>query len=233
MDAIRPSLEEFERLAADYPQVAGRLKYVGTYKGAKAPYGTFGNAIAHASVDGARLGLNPDYYGDPEKLKRSVQASKQSKFLDADGTIESIMAHEYGHHVENWLLDATDAFMPSFAADGLGVVNETVRLFNKKLSPTKALSRYATTTNTLAGAGHWVHHENKAEGWAEAFAAIRRTPRNAWPAYVKKIDKLLGNIANPATWQPLHTATPVTMLRGPDRDAANDAIAKLRKDLGL
>lgn len=242
IDAMMPTIRQFDKLAQQYPEVAARLKYVGTYQNPFSNYNSYKNAFspntfAHASTDGERLGLNHMRYNDAKALERAILDCVDSGWLTGDGSIESMMSHEFGHHVENWLLSQPSkrAFMEYASGDGFGGVRETVQLFNKKFSPTATLSKYATTTNTLASAPARSSFENKVEGWAEAFSAINHKPKKEWPAYVKKINNLLNEVADPSKWRDDATYISSSLRMGdPDEfERGKEAIAAARKRLGM
>lgn len=233
MDVILPTARQLDKLGKRYPQVMERLEYVGTYRGAGSPKHQFGQGIAHAHNDGTIIGLNPDYYGDPAKYRETLERALSTNWLDADGSIESVLTHEFGHMVENWLLSQSTkmSFMPYQAADGLGGVVSTVQLFNFKYSPTKKLSIYATTTNTVKTANSARSAANKVEGWAEGFAAIEHKPKADWPIYVKRLNTLLAEVADEDRWT--MNITTINMLQGEERDDAIKRLAAMRKKLGL
>jgi len=233
IDPIRPTIKQFDKLAQKYPEVAQGLKYVGTYQGPNAPKIDFNHAIAHATWNGEQIGLNPSYYGDVDYLARTARESFISKWFDADGSPESVMTHEFGHMVENWLLQSDRTFVEWAGSDGLGVVADTVRLFNKKFSPTATLSKYATTTNQVSTASSAFAAERKAEGWAEAFAAIYHKPQKEWPVYVKRINNLLTEIGDPNEWSGLNYVTNIPRDLRQMRQEALDELARLRKKLEL
>lgn len=233
VEAVRPTLRQFEKLATKYRPVADRLEYMGSYRGANAPVAEFRGAIAHASWDGKRIGLAPEYYGDHRKLKGTLYSAHKDRWLDADGSIEATLSHEFGHQIENWLMATTDNFLDYAAADGVGYVQGTVTLFNEKYKPLKSLSRYAITTNAEATASSTLAASYRAEGWAEAFAAIEHTEPKKWPKYVKQLNTLLETVADPSQWQRTRFIMDIPRSNVEERERAIEAINAVRKKLGL
>jgi len=162
IDAINPTLRQFDKLAQQYPEVANRLRYIGAY-GKPGNYHKypFKNAYAHASLDGLQIGLNPHWYGNParfkERLASNVLTGWHPKGADS---IESVLTHEFGHQVYNWLLRDRQAFSIYISADGFGIVSETLHWWTENVKATARLSRYA-----VAGS----KEKKIMESWAEAF----------------------------------------------------------------
>jgi hypothetical protein len=219
--AITPTLMQFHRLARDFPAVVARLEYCGTYRGANSPRKYFWqvNDYAHASQDGRRMGLNPLWYGDAEKLAAEMQANEAAGwFAQGGGTIAYLLTHEFGHQVAHWLRSLTHkAVLEVVGLEGLGLVSHTFAAWQKSHQATGQLSRYAL--------------RDIEEAWAEGFAAQYHSPRNAWPMYVKEQRKLLA-----ALHPTLHIETFVWYADLPDealRKQAQDLLTGLRERLGL
>jgi len=236
VDTIRPTLKQFDKLAQKYPEVAKRLEYIGTYQGKGAPSGMAVRATAHATKDGKQIGLNPKWYGNPDKFSQACTDMFTTKWMDADGSIESIFSHEFGHQVEHWLLNSNQAFSRYIGADGAGIVSDTVRLFNKVNKPTNALSGYAVTTNSIKTTQYQEWVTDKVEGWAEAFAAIQHKPRSQWTTYVKRISMLIDEAGDTSKWIDPDSAVFAFDLRRSDSveyQKALDAVNAIRERLNL
>lgn len=234
IDTINPTIDEFDRLAKKYPKVADRLEYVGTYEGSISS--TFhrwsSGTYAHATSQG-EIGLNPKYYGDPAKFKgaleRSVKVLKRNgknigSFHPRGGdNIESVMTHEFGHQVENWLYDVSEetSFLPFVhQEDALGIVHSTLDIWEKHNKARKSLSRYATFSDS--------------EGFAEGFAAISHMPKSKWPVYVQRQEKLLDYITDTSQWiENAHDWDFVFDLTGADREMAVNELARIRDELNI
>lgn len=232
IDTIRPTVEQFDKLAKDWPEVAKGITYVGTRQSSGAnPYNwaSTPNVMAHATQDGKTIGLNPAYYHDPVKFDRIMEHSEQTNWHPkGTNTPAGLLTHEFGHQVENWLLRQSKTYFTEVVSSGgLGLVNGTVIQFNDNNKPTKALSDYAVTTN---------NRPNKPEGWAEGIASIYYTPKKDWTAYTRRLDKLLTILKDTSKWTtaPDYSAIPsLRDLSGDARQRAIDELAKLRKDLNI
>lgn len=106
VDLLNANLGTLHRLLKQYPQVAERLKYVGTYSGAKPIPGLgakrFRGEVAHTFMEGHRLALNPSYFGDLERLKAVGKRSEEKGYW-VSGDIDSTIIHEFGHDIDGWL----------------------------------------------------------------------------------------------------------------------------------
>ncbi len=184
-DAINPTLRQLDKLMQEYPHVAERLRYVGTYRGEGAPRNRWnGNVYAHATFSGERIGLNPKWYGKPNAFRESVARSATNKYADGstwhpDGMtqIESVVTHEFGHLLDGWLRTRTkEAFDPIVRASGFGLVSSTHEKFKFHNKADSRLSRYATT--------------NRDEAFAEGFGALYHGTRDVQRyKYVKALRK--------------------------------------------
>jgi SPP1 gp7 family putative phage head morphogenesis protein len=246
IDAINPTLAEFDFLARRYPQVAERLKYVGTYgdKGRVAAalgsskYGFHGShAFAHASRDGYRIGLNPKWYGKPDEfldllrtgteLRTRIGRKRPTRWspLGCD-TIESVFTHEFGHQVDNWLAQSHSQAFLKFVLkyvgmDGTGLVSDTHRMWKGANKARASLSVYATT--------------NEAEGFAEGFSALRYMPENKHPKFVQRLGELLEAVGTGEKWIGSDEFGFVMdlPLDSPEREEAAAALRDLKRRLGI
>lgn len=187
IDTINPTLKQFDKLAKDFPKVAERIKYVGTYEGSEFPdnFNIWGfkkneNHWAHAHHDGTALGINPKWYSDKVKFEESMQKCVFNGWHpEGCNTIESILTHEFGHCVEAYYRrDNLMAYSEAVRASGVGLYNDTVSLFMEYNKAPVVLSQYATT--------------NDSEGWAEGFSAIYHSPPTTTKySYVQRLKRLL------------------------------------------
>lgn len=158
VETITPTLRELNRLLQEYPQVARHIRYIGTYLSPSAPTragfpddSVWAHAVARFSEQTYWIGLNPRWYGSPDRFRRSlvdsVRPGLYGKRFHPEGTdsIESVIAHEFGHLVDYWAqLQANKAFHPVVSVDGLGLVTETHARFkqaNRATDRTTALVR--------------------------------------------------------------------------------------------
>jgi len=193
LDAVDPTLRQFDKLAKEYPQVVDRLEYVGTYGGSGSPAASSSwglNTYAHASVDGKRLGLNPHWYGNPQGFKTSLRQGEALNWHPkGNDSIASVLTHEFGHHVENWLrsVDGNISALDVVDMGGNGLVSTMFDRWFNRHSPRKQLSDYAMTNGT--------------EAWAEAFAAQYHSPAKVKQyTYVKEQRELLAML-DPSKWR--------------------------------
>lgn len=218
-ETVNPSLRQFHKLAKRYPIVLDRLRYVGTYQGPQAPYRyTFPPGVyAHATTDGSIMGLNPAWFGDEAEFKKSLVSGVKSGFHPYGcDTVESVITHEFGHLLRNNLRLSNKAFTEYALADGFGLVDATVILWEDYNGAKMAnTSEYATT--------------NINEAWAETFAAMYHSSGKY--AVTKRMKALLTVVADPKKWHD----SPKWLKDLPDeeREAAIEDVVKLRKRIGL
>ncbi|NPV80733.1 MAG: hypothetical protein HPY52_10735 [Firmicutes bacterium] len=220
IEAINPTISQFHKLAKEYPEVAAKLKYVGTHRGANTPRPGFQwdpNTWAHAARDGSYIGLNPTYYSDIVKFQSDLTICEQSSFHPYNcNSIESVVTHEFGHCVRSWLLESKQAFTRYVSADGFGLVEDTVRLwetqYGKRLS---SISRYAC--------------EDEHEAWAETFSAMYHSEGKY--AIAKKMKTLLKVVADPSKWRGDFT----WVMNAPqdEREMIIEELKKLKRMLGI
>jgi hypothetical protein len=195
LETIDPTLRQFDKLAQVYPQVAERLQYVGTYRGSAAPsFGAPGedwgpNTWAHATRDGKVIGINPAFYGDLKKFTESLHRSEATGWHPkGTSSIESVITHEFGHQVENWLrsVDGKIAAQPYVNISGNGLVQDTFSRWYEKHDPSN-LSDYAAAS--------------KEEGWAESFAANHHSPATVRRRKYVQLQRELLEALNPKNWR--------------------------------
>jgi SPP1 gp7 family putative phage head morphogenesis protein len=159
IDAINPTAAQFHKLAQDWPEVAARFQYIGTYGNktkivesghspdlAKDRKGNFDGEIAHAFPNGKRMGLNPKFFSDPAAFLKEMERGEQSGFFAPGGNkIEYVMTHEFGHMVDFWLRDVKYNYKFKFAVDN----NETRVSHYAKENDKEAFAE------TFAGLEHW------------------------------------------------------------------------------
>lgn len=187
---LKIALDEFDKLAKQWPEVAARLEKLT----ASDPGGMGQNSwIASASRDGKEIRFSRKYYGmatDPymdghknEKGRWTVSAA-----MSNGGQYRSAMTHEFGHMVDNWLRRNGSrwrdlAFSKNVGVDGTGLYNDLIWEFWKRNpKATATLSRYATT--------------NPEESAAEAFSAIYNLDKKQWPQFVKRYNAFLEFMQN-------------------------------------
>ena len=224
IDAVKPSLKEFDRLASQYPEVASKLKYIGGYKNhpLSKNYKMFNAEYAHASRDGARIGLNPKYYSKPREYEVSLRSDANAGWLQRHGgRIQDVMTHEFGHLVDYWIRNTTwdrpyASYLEYTSATGIGNVGDTLEKFVRMNKANKSLSRYAMT--------------DPGEAWAEGFAFMQLGPKSTWPIYVQRQHKFLEYLGNDSSkWTQVKF---LDSIRDPDiRASAVRKISKATDDI--
>lgn len=163
---VQPTANEIARLFDEYPEVAARMKYVGTYGNKNVaggvrrsfPSGEYAHAT-HPDVGPNYIGLNPSWYSDEKKLKDSLERMHVIGWI-ADSKIENVFTHEFGHAIDGYLTRTIgrDTIVEVGYADGKnisveGIKNAILRKWNPKRGE---ISDYAMT--------------NKFERFAEGFS---------------------------------------------------------------
>jgi hypothetical protein len=205
MKGLRPTLRQFRRVAGDFPEVAKRIKYIGVYRDKGKVRRAFGKRLAmgfktewaHSGwrprADGKRgsdfyIGLNPRHYDElgVDNFFATIKMSEETGWHPKGcGTIESIMTHEFGHCVRNWLMLSDEGFLPYMKMAGLGKVSDTFGWWERSHRAGKALSRYALS--------------DISERFAEAFASMYHTEGRK-VAFVKNLEKLFEVMGDPKDW---------------------------------
>lgn len=228
-ELLGETLKAFHDLATDWPEVAERLKYIGTYQRRQDRWvwsktlwdnpGTY----AHATRDGEQIAMNPHWYGRPAEFRAQIASDIAMGWHPPAPSIASVFVHEFGHQVENWLESAPQrSFLPYYRANGFGLTRETYLMFLKANKATKALGGYALT--------------NAREAWAESFAAMRLLPRGQWTTYTRHHAALLESIRS-ATATPLLSlpsfSTYTSSLTYQEELAAAEALRKRALRMGI
>lgn len=169
---------EFNRLADKFPEVVARLEYFGTYKDTskkfnrRRGYKVRPQAFAHASTDGKRIGLNPRWFSSPTKIAAALKDSAESGWL-VSGRVDSIITHEFGHQIDNWLGSTGQSLTKLSRADGrteISSINEKIRE-KFKLTNADQVSKYAL--------------KNGDEQFAESYSQATYKPKSLWSRYTK------------------------------------------------
>lgn len=197
VDTIRPTLHQFDKLAQEWPEVASHLKYIGTRR-------TFQRGeYAHATIDGTAIGLNPVFYGNPREFLRLLENDVATRWHPRGcHTIESVIAHEFGHAAHIWLRGQLDkSILPVVSVDGTGIVGETANNWLKhwtrnRKRAIKGLSRYAAEKEVEAFAeafaAHY-HQMGKKGPFLRSFGALlRELDRKKWLSDYKWLDEVEG-----------------------------------------
>jgi len=189
LETIVPTIKEFVRLSEAFPEVNNRLQYFGTYRDKTKKFHTkngykFRGEIAHASVDGKRIGLNPNIYNKPEAMQKALTRAKDSNFLVSD-KIESPFTHEFGHQVEHWLQSVQNHSLTDIQSNSdkfafKQVLDKFYNVFHKDLtykSP-ENYKDWKVRNDALIKDVSRYGVSKKAELWAESFSAITHRPES-------------------------------------------------------
>lgn len=219
IDTINPTLKQFHQLAQLYPDA---VRFMKALKVRQLPNYVF--ALYDPSSANRGIYLNRVFYGDKATFLSTLGKSVQDGFHPPGcDTIESILAHEFAHLVDDWLhttaLREGVAILPVVGMDGVGLVDDTLRQFkwqwfNRK-DAVAALSKYAQT--------------NPDEMFAEAFASLYAGA--GLGRIVQHLKVLLDEVACPEKWlKDWRFLTEVPLDEVPKARAAID---QLRRKLGL
>lgn len=173
IEVMNPTMETFVKLSNQFPMVNQKLGYFGSYAGKENLYYSKGyiwksNTFAHAFTSGKQIGINPAFYGNPEKFANSLEYSVNSGFHPKGSEVyASVMTHEFGHQVWNWLgrefsaKALTPVIRPNSFGCGFDILEKWAKANNTR-SKGATISMYAM--------------ESKAEAWAEGFTCIYHDP---------------------------------------------------------
>jgi hypothetical protein len=170
------------KVAAEWPQAAAELKYLGTASGPKAParmdgfpprHGLWGKVNEFTPGDQA-LAFNPHAFSGKDFQERLDRLVQKGFFGPGTNSPAALLTHEFGHVVEGWLNKHTDADVRAgfqkFYREGYSMARDG------------QVSGYGKT--------------NPSEAWAESFAAIYHTPRSKWSDYTKAQAAFLDTLRN-------------------------------------
>jgi len=242
LEVAQTTADEYHRLAQKYPEVAGELRYIGTYQTeSKIPpfsqkFSKKDDAIAHASRDGRRIGTNIAFYGDPEKFKKSSRNCGYTGWtVQYDQEVYTTLTHEFGHQVANYYENSLRTVVGDYyvtargrASDIEGAPGTTTHLFNTFNSwykPTEKLSRYAVTTNG---------DKRRPEGWAEAFSKSEVYPDGDWDEYTKAYRKFVTELPpDNAKWKGFKDATEMSSAPEKEQVKIRGKLQELYKKVGV
>lgn len=219
-DIARELLEEFDRLAREWPAVAARLNYFGTYKTIKRRGSSFrwpSRTYAHATTDGSCIGFNPNYFGKPDKIRAAVASDAASGWHPSGtGTPASILTHEWGHQVDNLLRTLRDRSL--VAAEGAPNASIPLLLGDLRVryKATAGLSRYAL--------------KNTEEAFAEAFASLRYTAPALQTEWTQRLGRFLEKVRGS---RDVATLPDFRSLSQVERATIVAQVSALRAELGI
>jgi len=189
----KETLEQFDSLAAEYPNTAARLTYIGTYQNpTKKPYyGGFQNGtIAHATADGRTIAFNPQFFGDAEEFKATKDRLRNTNWSVQDGSFGTSVTHEFGHQLDNYAQSLPDEIPVADYTMESGVGEywhiRALHYETYKNAPSDySLSEYATKPS------RWNFKYPYAEARAESIAAAWHRAENDRTEFDKAVEKFL------------------------------------------
>lgn len=238
MDGVHPDLfqdiaQELYARASEFPGAMSSLRYIGTYKNhdpRKDP-APFGKAHAHTVTDVVTgtsfMGLNPASFGDPKKFRDRLKMEMRRKWNPQGcDSVKYVVCHEFGHLVDVWRKDMVTlrAFFHIQSADGRGLVGPLMALWDDQKKADPKLSEYS--------------QDNRAEGFAEAFAALYYgAPKANFGSYPKDVRKMLdwvlGSDLRPMGWAGrLEDITDPTARKAAEKELER-AVKKAKSALGV
>jgi hypothetical protein len=110
IETINPTVNEFDRLATRFPHTAKSMKGIEVQSDLYMDLKTGGRgAYAGMSKEGT-MSLNTKYYSRPEAFGKQLQSDAKSRWHPKGGDkIESIVTHEFAHHIANTIAQAGDS----------------------------------------------------------------------------------------------------------------------------
>jgi hypothetical protein len=227
LDAIQPTLQRFHLLADQWPDIAQKMTYVGTYMSGKPSKSTSQNGpeywdlpdsieYAHASM--TYIGFNPKYYSDIKKSEESLEeGEKQGWNPKGANTIDYVLTHEFGHSVKFGLERMySRSVTPHMAYGKKTLISNIIAAFVDHHKASDKLSKYAM--------------KNEEEAWAESFAAIHHSPPEQWTPYTAAHFELLtalGDLMSKFSGSATAPTSPAQM------KAAARAVAKIERLTGI
>jgi len=237
LTVLRSVVGEFTRLADEWPEVAERLKYLGTYKNKQKPvtitfttgrqarflptgddrrrYGMRFRSNENGHTDGFRLGLNAskDAHGNLRALQIRKESNKFSGW-SASENIEATLTHEFGHCIDYWIRE--DLATASVTEYDAGAIGKLYRAFRRSVRTDRAVSEYSL--------------KNEAEAFAEMYTFREKRPRAEWPANVRAFDLFLTEFRK---LRPIEARNVKRLSSAPDQAKALDEIKAIWNALGL
>jgi hypothetical protein len=216
VDTARSIAKQHIILANNYPEVGKFVSAIGTFNDPKS------NTLGLAFKDGT-IAVNVHHFNNKEQLKKDFKESENVNWHPSGtNNVEGVYTHEFGHQVLNYIESGENthnkAFLPVIAADGIGEIRSTTRLFLDNVKP-RNLSTYAKT--------------NEREAFAEGFAAIHHTPDNKQPSYVKRQQYLLSLVLDKSKYIDVKDTKTYRHLSTDEKETASKTINDIRRYIGV
>ena len=161
-----------ERLMNEFPQVKEwslkRRKNIGLEIAGKQYKG---GIMAATYRQKALIGLNPKYHYSMGKLTKTVNGGiRRHHFMPAKNLKTYVFNHEFGHYIENYLMDVE-------GLSATNIRNDIIKI---------AKERYGMTDNVISGYGRTNSHEFFAECFANHKGRQQNALGKAIGAYLKE-----------------------------------------------
>lgn len=174
IQVLNPAMRQLHKLNIQFPEVAKRLKYVGTFRSEekllklnqldRINFSWIKKRYGLTSPDGEIIGLNPYYFGSLKAIEEQLKKDdKQVWHPRGCDRIEAPITHEFLHALDLWLRSLLGySFLPVISDDGIGLVGLTFSRFIR--------SNYATKKVSLYALKDLEHPDIKIRGGADSFA---------------------------------------------------------------
>lgn len=211
---VNPISAQITRLLTWFPDV--KLPYVGNEDGRPMSADDYFTPPKGASVwayaDGSHgIVLESRWWNNPTGFQNSLDASVNMGWHPAGGnTPASVVTHEFGHQVHDWLLTQPQSVsvLPAVYSSGIGVVPFTTQEF---------MHRGGTVVDRLSLSKYANSHDN--EAFAEGFMTLMHQPKEQWGKYTKREKVLLETIGDTRNWLPPADATGSPASKSPTPEA--------------
>jgi len=108
-ETLNPSLQQFDKLATQFPESASSFKGISVESDLYMSIKGGGNGVYANMSNSGIMHLNSNFYGRSEAMLKQVQSDAKSKWHPKGSEkIESIITHEFAHHISNHITRSGD-----------------------------------------------------------------------------------------------------------------------------
>lgn len=203
LDALNASVRKLDQLGRKYPEV---MKHLSDLRVTSIEQNVYAQVVG-----GRMMELNSRYFADPTVFKQMIKSdstpvtsikfspttgkSREVKSIPfhpvGTGTPEGVVAHEFGHVLDHYLLQRQGSYTMYTRADGGGEARDFHSRFFFQVLNDKALKNLSGYS---AQAGF-------KEGFAETFAQLHSDlPRSQWNPVTKKLETYLNAVIDAPTY---------------------------------
>lgn len=170
-----------EKLFTKYPQLAGKLNAISSAKLGKFTYAQCSFGLGHGGVV-----VNTSLFSDIEKLAKSYEKDVLAKFHPAGTTWESIVTHEFGHAIDDYL---------TYTLKLAGVSGRRPKIVSAYLRP-RVMKACGLKVSDVGEAVSGYATQNAQEWFAECFAEWMESPnpRPVAAEFGKQLEELLKDV---------------------------------------